>query len=177
MPPCSSCSRSVFQEHPHPHSGPTTQLAPHPCRPCAPTLNGHSPCSPHLIPHPCPAQTAQALYEGKNTRAGGLITYMRTDGTQISPTALGSIRECVGKHFGQDCVPDSPRLYKTRRKNAQEAHEAIRPTDALRTPAEVAGMGLPADQVDSPHCTLQRCGGEGWACLEGGIQCHTTVWH
>ena len=85
-------------------------------------------------------QVAQRLYEGFNIdgETVGLITYMRTDGVFISNEAINSIRGLVGKDYGSNYVPDSPRIYKTKAKNAQEAHEAIRPTDVTRKPADVA---------------------------------------
>ncbi len=84
-------------------------------------------------------RTAQKLYEGvpiqgENT---GLITYMRTDGVTLGGEAMGSIRSLIGKRFGAQYVPENPRFYKSKAKNAQEAHEAIRPTDIRRTPEEI----------------------------------------
>jgi DNA topoisomerase-1 len=81
-------------------------------------------------------QLAQKLYEGitidgNNT---GLITYMRTDGVTISNDALESIRQFIEKTYGDKYLPKSPRIYKSKSKNAQEAHEAIRPTDINLTP-------------------------------------------
>ncbi|SDD65616.1 type I DNA topoisomerase [Rhodospira trueperi] len=83
---------------------------------------------------------AQRLYEGI-TLGGetvGLITYMRTDGVQMAPEAIHATRATIERDFGGRYVPDAPRMYKTKAKNAQEAHEAIRPTDPGRTPAMVA---------------------------------------
>ncbi len=77
---------------------------------------------------------AQRLYEG-TSEYGGLITYMRTDGTTLSEDAVKQCREVIGKDYGDKYLPDTPRLYKSKAKNAQEAHEAIRPTDLTRTPA------------------------------------------
>lgn len=83
-------------------------------------------------------QTAQKLYEGvdlKGTRGQtGLITYMRTDSTHLSGEALNMAREYVDKNFGADYLPEKPNVYKSSNKDAQEAHEAIRPTDASITP-------------------------------------------
>lgn len=92
-------------------------------------------------------QIAQQLYEGAEIggETVGLITYMRTDGVTLSMDAIGDIRSQIGSSFGKDYVPDSPRIYKTKAKNAQEAHEAIRPTDISRTPDSVAKY-LNADQ-------------------------------
>ena len=85
-------------------------------------------------------QVAQKLYEGIDLggTTQGLITYMRTDGVQIAPEAISSARAEIGSRFGDRYVPDAPRLYKTKAKNAQEAHEAIRPTDLGRDPQSVA---------------------------------------
>jgi DNA topoisomerase-1 len=79
---------------------------------------------------------AQKLYEGVNLggETVGLITYMRTDGVSMAPEAIFATRDLIGADYGKDYVPDSPRMYKTKAKNAQEAHEAIRPTDVSRTP-------------------------------------------
>jgi len=84
--------------------------------------------------------TAQRLYEGVDTggETGGLITYMRTDGVDIIPEAISDIRNVISSEHGRDYVPGSPRAYKTKAKNAQEAHEAIRPTDPTRLPKDVA---------------------------------------
>ena len=85
-------------------------------------------------------QVAQRLYED------GLITYMRTDGVQTAPEAITAARATISKRFGQQYLPESPRLYQTKAKNAQEAHEAIRPTDLNRIPDDEA-RGLEADQA------------------------------
>ena len=84
---------------------------------------------------------AQQLYEGVDIGGDtvGLITYMRTDGVQMAREAIEAIREQVRAEFGPDYVPASARQYTSRAKNAQEAHEAIRPTDVARTPDAVAG--------------------------------------
>ncbi len=85
-------------------------------------------------------QIAQRLYEGIDIggETVGLITYMRTDGVQIAPEAIPSIRNQIGVDFGSKYVPEKPRLYTSKAKNAQEAHEAIRPTEIERTPAKMA---------------------------------------
>jgi len=79
---------------------------------------------------------AQRLYEGFELggETVGLITYMRTDGVQIAPEAISSLRHEIGARYGDRYVPEKPRHYSTRAKNAQEAHEAIRPTDIARHP-------------------------------------------
>jgi DNA topoisomerase-1 len=83
---------------------------------------------------------AQQLYEGVELdgETTGLITYMRTDGVQMAQEAILSIRDHVRSSFGADYIPAAPREYTSRAKNAQEAHEAIRPTDVSRTPESVA---------------------------------------
>ena len=98
-----------------------------------------------------PAHTmrvAQRLYEGIDIggETVGLITYMRTDGIDITPEALPEIRSTIGKEFGQNYVPNAPRTYQNKSKNAQEAHEAIRPTDAARRPKDL-GRSLDSDQA------------------------------
>ncbi len=84
-------------------------------------------------------QVAQRLYEGVDVggETAGLITYMRTDGVQIAPEAIAAARSAIGSEFGERYLPEKPRYYSTKAKNAQEAHEAIRPTDFHRTPASV----------------------------------------
>ena len=83
---------------------------------------------------------AQRLYEGVEIdgETTGLITYMRTDGIDMAPEAITDIRAMIGSNYGKQYVPASPRTYQNKSKNAQEAHEAVRPTSAARTPAEVA---------------------------------------
>ncbi len=85
-------------------------------------------------------QVAQRLYEGVDIggETVGLITYMRTDGVQIAPEAISEIRRKLERDFGKRYVPPFIREYKAKAKNAQEAHEAIRPTDVSRSPDEVA---------------------------------------
>ena len=82
---------------------------------------------------------AQRLYEGIDIggETTGLITYMRTDGVQIDGSAITQARKVIGEDYGNAYVPDAPRQYQTKAKNAQEAHEAIRPTDLSRRPAEM----------------------------------------
>ncbi len=82
-------------------------------------------------------RTAQSLYEGVaigDEGVQGLITYMRTDSTSLSGDALAELRETITRYYGQDFLPAAAQVYKTKSKNAQEAHEAIRPTSALRRP-------------------------------------------
>ncbi|QEE23283.1 DNA topoisomerase I [Rhodanobacter glycinis] len=86
-------------------------------------------------------KVAQGLYEGVSLGDEGnvgLITYMRTDSTALSEDALSELRALIGRDFGDKALPDAPQVYKTKSKNAQEAHEAVRPTSAMRTPREVA---------------------------------------
>jgi DNA topoisomerase-1 len=84
-------------------------------------------------------QAAQKLYEGVDIggETVGLITYMRTDGVQAAPEALDEARMVIGAVYGKDYVPESARIYKTKAKNAQEAHEAIRPTSLARNPGSL----------------------------------------
>ena len=85
-------------------------------------------------------QVAQKLYEGVaigEEGTVGLISYMRTDSVSLSQDALTEIRDVIARDFGTESLPDKPNTYLTKSKNAQEAHEAVRPTSALRTPAQV----------------------------------------
>src|SRR5205814_1636962 len=84
-------------------------------------------------------RTAQRLYEGVDIggEAVGLITYMRTDGVALSNEAITAARNLIEQSYGAQYRPESPRLYKSTAKNAQEAHEAIRPTDMFRRPEQV----------------------------------------
>ena len=85
-------------------------------------------------------RVAQQLYEGLDVGQEGpvgLITYMRTDSTNVAAEALTEARQVIGKHFGKEFVPDKPRRFRTKAKAAQEAHEAIRPTLAARRPEAV----------------------------------------
>ncbi len=85
-------------------------------------------------------QIAQKLYEGVRLSGEtvGLITYMRTDGVDMAPEAVAEARELIGARYGDRYRPGKPRVYKSKAKNAQEAHEAIRPTSMRRAPDEVA---------------------------------------
>jgi DNA topoisomerase-1 len=93
-------------------------------------------------------QVAQRLYEGMDVggETAGLITYMRTDGVQMAPEALEEARKAIVNEFGDKYLPEKPRYYSAKAKNAQEAHEAIRPTDFSRNPAAMRKY-LDADQA------------------------------
>jgi len=93
-------------------------------------------------------QVAQRLYEGINIggETVGLITYMRTDGVTMAGEAVAACRDLIGKSYGEAYLPGQPRVYKSKAKNAQEAHEAIRPTDVFRKPKDLAGR-LDSDQL------------------------------
>ena len=86
-------------------------------------------------------RVAQQLYEGIDVGGGtvGLITYMRTDSVNLAGEAVAELRSVIADRFGREKVPDAPQTYRTKAKNAQEAHEAIRPTSAARHPAEIRG--------------------------------------
>lgn len=90
-------------------------------------------------------QLAQGLYEGVDIggETVGLITYMRTDSVALAQEAVSQIRELILKEYGQNYLPNKPRFYKNNSKNAQEAHEAIRPTLAKRTPGSIAAYLTP----------------------------------
>jgi DNA topoisomerase-1 len=93
-------------------------------------------------------RVAQQLYEGIDIGGDrvGLITYMRTDSLNLAQEAIDEIRGYVARQYGTDMLPKEPRLYKTKSKNAQEAHEAIRPTSVERDPAS-AKLYLSAEQL------------------------------
>src|SRR5205823_5119167 len=98
-----------------------------------------------------PAHTmrvAQRLYEGVDIGGEtiGLITYMRTDGVEMAEEAIGVIRRAIETDYGRNYVPAAPRRYQTKTKNAQEAHEAIRPTDVARSPQDAKRV-LDQDQA------------------------------
>jgi DNA topoisomerase-1 len=98
-----------------------------------------------------PAHTmriAQRLYEGVDIdgETVGLITYMRTDGVDIAEEAIAAARSLIGTDYGSRYVPPSPRQYQTKAKNAQEAHEAIRPTEVARRPKDTKAF-LDSDQA------------------------------
>ena len=96
---------------------------------------------------------AQQLYQGiegatdaSGEPVGGLITYMRTDGVNMAPEAVVAARECAVELFGKDAVPENARVYKSKSKNAQEAHECVRPTDLRRVPSRDMLAYLDQDQ-------------------------------
>jgi len=92
---------------------------------------------------------AQQLYEGielPGEGSVGLITYMRTDSTRVSPVAVTAAREVIEKEFGAEYLPDKPNAYRTKSKSAQEAHEAIRPTEPHHTPKGIE-KALTTDQL------------------------------
>lgn len=98
-----------------------------------------------------PAHTmrvAQRLYEGVEIggETVGLITYMRTDGVDMAPEAVAAVRQVIGREYGERYVPGAPRKYTVKAKNAQEAHEAVRPTEMARRPDDVARQ-LDPDQT------------------------------
>lgn len=100
---------------------------------------------------------AQQLYEGVDTGEGavGLITYMRTDSVTLADEAVNEIRGFIADKYGKGMVPGKPQEYKTKSKNAQEAHEAIRPTSVLRTPEDMKAY-LSADQLKLYRLVWQR---------------------
>lgn len=93
-------------------------------------------------------QVAQRLYEGfeLDGETVGLITYMRTDGVQMADEAIAAARDTIGKEYGNEYLPEKARVYRSKARNAQEAHEAIRPTELSRKPSLVA-KALDADQL------------------------------
>ncbi|MEE4239217.1 MAG: type I DNA topoisomerase [Anderseniella sp.] len=93
-------------------------------------------------------QVAQKLYEGIaiDGDVTGLITYMRTDGVQMANEAIAAARNVIQQQYGEPYLPSEPRIYRTKAKNAQEAHEAIRPTELARLPDDVR-RSLDADQA------------------------------
>jgi len=102
-------------------------------------------------------QVAQQLYEGVDFEGSsdGLITYMRTDSVNIAAEAVSEIRELISQRYGVDNLPKSTNLYKSKARNAQEAHEAIRPTSAMRIPAQVK-RALGADHYRLYELVWQR---------------------
>jgi DNA topoisomerase-1 len=103
-------------------------------------------------------RVAQRLYEGIELPVEGnvgLISYMRTDSVTLADVAVDEIREVIAERYGSKNVPDAPRQFKTKSKNAQEAHEAIRPTSAARTPESLKGK-LDKDQLKLYTLIWQR---------------------
>ena len=102
-------------------------------------------------------QIAQQLYEGIDIGSGttGLISYMRTDSVNLASEAIASIRSLIQERYGLNFCPDAPRVFKTKSKNAQEAHEAIRPTDIQRTPEAIKSF-LSPDQRKLYQLIWQR---------------------
>ncbi|MGH8273930.1 MAG: DNA topoisomerase I [Gammaproteobacteria bacterium] len=103
-------------------------------------------------------RVAQSLYEGIALGGEGnvgLITYMRTDSTALAEEALGELRQLIEKDYGAEALPESAQRYRTKSRNAQEAHEAIRPTSAMRRPSEVAAW-LTDDQRRLYELVWQR---------------------
>ena len=100
---------------------------------------------------------AQRLYEGVETGDGqaGLITYMRTDSTAIAGVAMGEAREVIGERYGSAYTMPKGRVYKTKSKGAQEAHESIRPTSFRRDPDSMAGF-LKSDEARLYRLIWQR---------------------
>lgn len=100
---------------------------------------------------------AQQLYEGTDTGDGavGLITYMRTDSVSLAGEAVEELRAFIAEKYGAKAVPASPQEYKTKSKNAQEAHEAVRPTSVLRTPESLTKY-LSSDQLKLYTLIWQR---------------------
>ena len=95
---------------------------------------------------------AQQLYEGIDTGSGpvGLITYMRTDSTTLSQEALSATRTLIQAQYGAKAIPSQPRLFRTKSKNAQEAHEAIRPTHIDSSPESLKAQ-LNTEQFLGKH--------------------------
>ncbi len=102
-------------------------------------------------------QIAQRLYEGVSLGGDtvGLITYMRTDGVTMAGEAIAGCRSLIGNDYGTSYVPAEARVYKSKAKNAQEAHEAVRPTDVSRRPKDITGF-LEPDQLKLYTLIWQR---------------------
>ena len=102
-------------------------------------------------------QIAQQLYEGVDIGSEhiGLITYMRTDSVTLAQEALTEIRQCIEQRYTKKDLPKEPRYYKTKTKNAQEAHEAIRPTSIMRIPENIKNK-LTAEQFKLYNLIWQR---------------------
>lgn len=102
-------------------------------------------------------RVAQQLYEGIELKEGaiGLITYMRTDSVHLAVEAVAEIREMIRSHYGENSLPKEPQTFKTKIKNAQEAHEAIRPTQAGFLPDAIKPF-LTSDQYKLYTLIWQR---------------------
>ncbi len=102
-------------------------------------------------------QIAQQLYEGIDIGQGavGLITYMRTDSVNLAQDAIQEIRQFITENYGFESLPEAPRIYKTKAKNAQEAHEAVRPTSAFNVPEKIKAH-LTTDQFKLYQLIWQR---------------------
>jgi DNA topoisomerase-1 len=103
-------------------------------------------------------RTAQQLYEGIELEAEGavgLITYMRTDSTRVAGVAIDHVREFIGKNYDAPYLPEKPNMYKSKNVRSQDAHEAVRPTDAERTPDAIK-RALTADQYKLYRLIWQR---------------------
>jgi DNA topoisomerase-1 len=134
-------------------------------------------------------QVAQRLYEGVDLggETVGLITYMRTDGVDLAPEAVMALRDMVKREYGDRYLPSSPRMYKSKAKNAQEAHEAIRPADPSRRPQDVAryldadlarlydliwkrSMACQMEAAEFERTTVEIAGGEVTLRATGSVQ-------
>ena len=116
-------------------------------------------------------RTAQSLYEGIDIggETTGLITYMRTDGVDMAPEAIADARKAVGAQFGDSYVPEKPRVYKSKAKNAQEAHECIRPTSFARAPGKIRGLS------DDEHRLYELIWKRATACQMAEARLENTV--
>ena len=114
-----------------------TRPRPSPPPPCSRKPRASSASAPSA---PCaPPSSCTKASTSRGEGPVGLISYMRTDSVNLAAEAMAEIREVIAKRFGADHLPPEPRVYKTKSKNAQEAHEAIRPTSAARAPEEIQG--------------------------------------
>ena len=116
-------------------------------------------------------RTAQSLYEGIDIggETTGLITYMRTDGVDMAPEAIANARKTVAAQFGDSYVPEKPRVYKSKAKNAQEAHECIRPTSFTRAPGKIRGLN------DDEHRLYELIWKRAMACQMAEARLENTV--
>ncbi len=118
-------------------------------------------------------RVAQSLYEGKtlNGETTGLITYMRTDGVTLAQESINAARSHIVSSYGEKYLPAKPKYYKSKAKNAQEAHEAIRPTDPARRPSDVAHV-LNPDELKLYELIWRRMVASQ---MEHAIQERTTI--